>query len=66
MDSKTEDDLTRFYLRLLKEGSWSYQLRKENILAKKQSQEAYRKKLNKFTRQGFLSKGKKYYLDGKP
>ena len=65
-DSKTEDDLTRFYLRLLKGGSWSYQLRKENILAKKQSQEAYRKKLNKFTKQGFLTKGKKYYIDGKP
>lgn len=66
MDSKTEDSLTRFYLRLLKSGSWSYQLRKENLLLKRQSQEAYRKKLNKFTKQGFLTKGKKYMVDGKP
>jgi hypothetical protein len=66
MDSDTEDALTRFYLRLLKAETWSYQLRKENLLPKPQSQEAYRKKLNKFVKLGFLSKGKRYYVDGKP
>jgi len=66
MDAETQDALTRFYLRLLKEETWSYQLRKENLLLKEQSQEAYRKKLNKFVRMGFLSKGKRYYVDGKP
>jgi hypothetical protein len=66
MDAEVQDALTRFYLRLLKEETWSYQLRKENLLLKEQSQEAYRKKLNKFVRIGFLSKGKRYYVDGKP
>ncbi len=66
MDADTQDALTRFYLRLLKEETWSYQLRKENLLLKEQSQEAYRKKLNKFVKLGFLSKGKRYYVDGKP
>ena len=66
MDAETQDALTRFYLRLLKEETWSYQLRKENLLLKEQSQEAYRKKLNKFVKMGFLSKGKRYYVDGKP
>jgi hypothetical protein len=66
MDADTQDALTRFYLRLLKEETWSYQLRKENLLLKEQSQEAYRKKLNKFTKEGFLGRGKKYYAEGKP
>ena len=66
MDADTQDALSRFYLRLLKEETWSYQLRKENLLLKEQSQEAYRKKLNKFTRMGFLGRGKRYYVDGKP
>ncbi|MFH1056164.1 MAG: hypothetical protein V1744_08735 [Candidatus Altiarchaeota archaeon] len=66
MDAETQDALTRFYLRLLKEETWSYQLKKENMLLREQSQEAYRKKLNKFVRMGFLSKGKRYYVDGKP
>lgn len=66
MDSDGEDALCRFYLRLLKGETWSYQLRKENILLKEQSQEAYRKKLNKYVKLGFLQKGKKYYVDGKP
>jgi len=66
MDAEAQDALTRFYLRLLKDETWSYQLRKENLLLKEQSQEAYRKKLNKFVRAGFLSRGKRYYVDGKP
>jgi hypothetical protein len=66
MDAETEDALTRFYLRLLREETWSYQLRKEDLLLKKQSQEAYRKKLNKFVKAGFLKKGKRYHIDGKP
>lgn len=66
MDADTQDALTRFYLRLLKEETWSYQLRKENLLPKEQSQEAYRKKLNKFVKLGFLTKGKRYHVDGKP
>lgn len=66
MDAVTQDALTRFYLRLLKDETWSYQLRKENVLLKEQSQEAYRKKLNKFVKAGFLARGKKYYMDGKP
>ncbi len=66
MDADTQDALTRFFLRLLKEETWSYQLRKEDILLKKQSQEAYRKKLNKFVKMGFLSRSKRYYVDGKP
>jgi len=66
IDADTEDALTRFYLRLLKEETWSYQLRKEELLLKKQSQEAYRKKLNKFVKAGFLKKGKAYHVDGKP
>jgi hypothetical protein len=66
MDAESQDALTRFFLRLLKEETWSYQLRKENLLRKEQSQEAYRKKLNKFVKMGFLSKGKVYYVDGKP
>ncbi|MFC2163259.1 hypothetical protein ACFLRF_06215 [Candidatus Altiarchaeota archaeon] len=66
IDAETEDSLTRFFLRLLKEETWSYQLRKEDLLIKKQSQEAYRKKLNKFVRSGFLKKGKRYFVDGKP
>jgi hypothetical protein len=66
MDADAQDSLTRFYLRLLKEETWSYQLRKENLLLKKQSQEAYRKKLNKYVKMGFLERAKKYYVDGKP
>jgi hypothetical protein len=66
MDSDTQDALTRFFLRLMKDETWSYQLRKENLLIKEQSQEAYRKKLNKFVKMGFLTKGKRYYVDGKP
>jgi hypothetical protein len=66
MDAETQDALTRFFLRLLKDETWSYQLRKENLLLKEQSQEAYRKKLNKFVKAGFLTKGKRYYMDGKP
>jgi hypothetical protein len=66
MDAETQDALTRFYLRLIKDETWSYQLRKENLLLKEQSQEAYRKKLNKFVRMGFLARGKRYYVDGKP
>jgi hypothetical protein len=66
MDADTQDALTRFYLRLLKEETWSYQLRKENLLLKEQSQEAYRKKLNKFVKMGFLCRGNRYYMEGKP
>lgn len=66
MDAVTQDALTRFYLRLLRDETWSYQLRKENVLMKEQSQEAYRKKLNKFVRVGFLARGRRYFVDGKP
>lgn len=66
MDADTQDALTRFYLRLLRDETWSYQLKKESLLPKEQSQEAYRKKLNKFVKLGFLSKSKRYYVDGKP
>jgi len=66
MDADTQDALTRFYLRLIKEETWSYQLKKEGLLLKDQSQEAYRKKLNKFVKLGFLQKGKRYYVEGKP
>ncbi|MFC2154633.1 hypothetical protein ACFLRC_04060 [Candidatus Altiarchaeota archaeon] len=63
---KSEDSLTRLYLRMLKGESWSYSLALEKILPDTKSQEAYRKNLNKFSNRGFLLKGKKYYVGGKP
>ncbi len=62
----SEDVLTRLFLRTLTEDAWSYTLATEHLLPGNKSQEAYRKALNKFSRQGFLKKGQRYYACGKP
>lgn len=62
----SEDSLTRLYLRTLTNDAWSYTLATENLLTGNKSQEAYRKALNKFARQGFLEKGQRYFVGGKP
>jgi len=66
MSEHTEDALTRLYLRLLDENSWSYKLCKERILRDGKSQEIYRKRLNQFTDKGFLLKGEVREVRGKP
>ncbi|MFH1722126.1 MAG: hypothetical protein ABH950_05940 [Candidatus Altiarchaeota archaeon] len=66
LTGKSEDSLTRLYLRMINGESWSYTLAKENLLLGVKTQEAYRKSLNNFSKKEFLIKGQKYHVGGKP